>query len=391
MILQLAIIFTVIYSVIQIKSLIILIGIILILSILMIILSFRIYKKSISIGTNHLTGKEINTEIEKRINKDKISKVGPKIVMIGGGSGLSNILKGIKKYTSNITAIVTTFDDGGSTGKLRKQLDVVAPGDIRKCITALSNSESCMDDLLKYRFKDENVDNHSLGNLFLVAMTDIMGSFPLAIKKISDIFNVEGTVLPVSLDKITLCADFANGTTAEGEENIPEVGVGTTIKKLYLKQKTALPAPGVLEAIKEADIIILGPGSLYTSVICNLLVEDVAEEIKEAKAKKIYIANLMTQKGETDNFELSNHVNEIEKYLGKNILDYVVANNEEITEETLELAGQKDSKPVTIDDEDINNKNIKLIENNYVNTKPGMLLHNSKLIASDIIETINKI
>ncbi|MEG1010029.1 MAG: YvcK family protein [Clostridia bacterium] len=225
-----------------------------ILSICIIISTYLIYKYTINIFTKHLSKEQKDLEI-KRL-KTENSK-GPHIVIIGGGSGLSNILKGLKEYTPNITAIVTTFDDGGSTGKLKKEMDVLAPGDIRKCITALSNKESAMDKLLAYRFKDGNIDNHSLGNLFLVAMTDIMGSFPLAIQKISEIFSVTGKVLPITLDKITLCCKFKDGTIAIGEENISKEGINKKIKNIYLKEEFANPAPDVIESIKNADIIIL--------------------------------------------------------------------------------------------------------------------------------------
>jgi len=185
--------------------------------------TYRIHRKTMSIGINHLSKEEVAKEIDKRVKKDNILKKGPKIVIIGGGSGLGNILKGLKEHTSNITAIVTTFDNGSSTGKLREEFDVLAPGDIRQCITALSTSESSMERLLSYRFKDGHLDNHSLGNLFLVAMTDIMGSFPAAIKKISDIFSVIGRVLPITLDKMTLCAQFSDGSVANGEDSIPKL------------------------------------------------------------------------------------------------------------------------------------------------------------------------
>lgn len=194
-----------------------------ILSIVIMYCTYRVQRKCMSIGVNHLSKEEKTKEIEKRLKKDNILKKGPNIVIIGGGSGLGNILKGLKEHTSNITAIVTTFDDGSSTGKLRQEFDVLAPGDIRQCITALSTSESSMERLLTYRFKDGHLDNHSLGNLFLVAMTDIMGSFPAAIKKISDIFSVNGTVLPITLDKMTLCAEYNDGTVASGEDSIPKV------------------------------------------------------------------------------------------------------------------------------------------------------------------------
>lgn len=352
--------------------------------------TYKVQRKSMSIGVNHLSKEEKTKEIEKRLKKDNVLKKGPKVVIIGGGSGLGNILKGLKEHTSNITAIVTTFDDGSSTGKLKKEFDVLAPGDIRQCITALSTSESSMERLLTYRFKDGHLDNHSLGNLFLVAMTDIMGSFPAAIKKISDIFSVVGTVLPVTLDKMTLCAEFNDGTTASGEDSIPKIGKGKRIKKIYLNEKNARPAPEVLESIKEADIILLGPGSLYCSILCNLLVSDVSETIMNAKAPKAYICNIMTQNGETDEYTLSDHVNEVEKYLGNNVLDYVFANDSEITSEMIDEFKQINSKPVIIDKDNIKNKSTKIITSDYILTMPGKILHNNKKISKDVIDLIKK-
>ncbi|MEG1705495.1 MAG: YvcK family protein [Clostridia bacterium] len=361
-----------------------------ILGFVIVICTFLIQRKSMAVGVNHLSKEEKLKEIDKRIKNDNVLSRGPKVVIIGGGSGLGNILKGLKEHTSNITAIVTTFDDGSSTGILKKEFDVLAPGDIRQCITSLSTSESSMERLLSYRFKDGHLDNHSLGNLFLVAMTDIMGSFPVAIKKISDIFSVIGRVLPITLDKMTLCCEYTDGTTAIGEDAIPKQGKGKKIKKIYLNEKNAKPAPEVLESIKEADVILLGPGSLYCSVICNLLVSDVSETIMNAKGKKIYICNIMTQNGETDNYTLSDHVNEVEKYLGNNVLDYVFANDSEITEEMLEQFKQINSKSVIIDKDKIKNKNTEVITSDYILTMPGKILHNNKKISQDIIELAKK-
>ena len=277
---------------------------------------------------------------------------------------------------------------GSSTGKLKEEFDILAPGDIRQCLTALSKSESSMERLLSYRFKDGHLDNHSLGNLFLVAMTDIMGSFPVAIKKISDIFSVTGNVLPITLDKMVLSAEFTDGTIADGEDNIPKLGIGKRIKRIYLNSKNAMPAPEVLESIKDADAIILGPGSLYCSVICNLLVCEISETIIHANGKKIYISNIMTQDGETDNYTLSEHVNEIEKYLGKNVLDYVIANETEITEDMIEEFNQKNSIPIELDIENIKNKKLKVIKDDYIITLPGKIMHNSKKVVIDILKLL---
>ncbi len=325
---------------------------------------------------------------KKEKDNNKRLSLGPKVVIIGGGTGLGNILRGLKEYTSNITAIVTTFDDGASTGKLKEEFGVLAPGDIRQCLTALSKSESSMERLLSYRFKDGKLDNHSLGNLILVAMTDITGGFPSAIKKLSDIFSVTGKVLPITLDNMVLCAEFTDGSNSIGEKNICVDGKGKKIKRVYFDKSTALPAPEVLESIEEADIIILGPGSLYSSVICNLLVAGIPEAIMHASASKVYICNIMTQEGETDNYTLSEHINEVEKYLGKNVLDYAVVNEAEVTEEMIEEFNQKKSKPVDIDIDNIKNKEIKIISDEYIVTLPGKIMHNSKKITKDIIDIV---
>ena len=360
------------------------------ISIFMIFFTFIMAQKNIlEIALKSVSKKENIQSLRKLLYADEQLKKGPKIVMIGGGSGLSNILRGLKEYTSNITAIVTTFDDGGSTGKLREKLDVVAPGDIRKCITALSNSEPTMERLLSYRFSDGNVDNHALGNLLLVAMADITGSFQSAIEKTSDIFAVKGKVLPVTLDNMTLCAGLENGEVVSGEASIPQksLEVKSSIKQVFLKQvKGCKPAPGVIEAIREADIIVIGPGSLYTSVICNFLVDSVSEEIIRSKAKKMYVCNLMTQPGETDGYSVAKHINEIERYLGKHVLDYCVINNGEITSDMLVEFNQTDSKPVRVDLENIKNSTISVIEKDLVVTAKNSILHDNTQIAQIIVE-----
>lgn len=367
------------------------------ISIFMIFYTFIMAQKNILEITLKAVDKKENIQsLRKLLYTDEQLKKGPKIVMVGGGSGLSNILRGLKQYTSNITAIVTTFDDGGSTGKLREQLDVVAPGDIRKCITALSSSEPTMEKLLSYRFSNGNVDNHALGNLFLVAMTDITGSFQLAIEKISDIFSVKGKVLPVTLEKMTLCAGLENGEVVTGEASIQpkSLEAKSPIKQVFLKQVDGCKcAPGVIEAIREADMIVIGPGSLYTSVICNFLVDNVADEILRSKAKKMYVCNLMTQPGETDGYSVAKHVNEIERYLGKHVLDYCVVNSGEITDEMLVEFKQVNSKPVRVDLENIKNSTISVIERDLVLTAKNSILHDNEQIAQIIVEkaTVKKV
>ncbi len=331
-----------------------------------------------------------NVEVRKLLYTDSILRKGPKIVMIGGGKGLANILHGLKEYTSNITSIVATFDDGGSTGKLVEELGMLPPGDIRKSIVALSSSESSMEKLLSYRFSDGKVDNHSLGNLFIAALTDIMGGFAPAIKKMSEIFNVRGEILPVTLGKAKLCAGLENGEIVVGEDNIrPKViEVKSKIKQIFLKElngKVEL-TPGILGAIKNADAIVIGPGSLYTSVACNMLVDDMGKAIISSKAKKIFISNIMNEPGETTGYTLAKHVNEIERYIGKHILDYCITNNGEITSEMIKDFNQGQSTPVTVDLDNIQNRTISIIEEDLVVTAPNSIMHDSLRVSEIIIE-----
>lgn len=361
------------------------------LSIFTVIFSFIMAQKNIlEISLKHIANNEKRQDIKNLLYDNDQLKKGPKIVMIGGGSGLSNILRGLRQYTSNITAVVTTFDDGGSTGKLREQLDVLAPGDIRKCITALSESEPTMEKLLSYRFTDGSVDNHALGNLILVAMTEITGSFQKAIEKISDIFSVRGKVLPVTLQNMTLCAGLENGEVILGEASIQAncLQANCGIKQVFLKKNgtECVAAPGVIEAIKDADLIVLGPGSLYTSVICNLLVDGVADAIIKSPAKKMYICNLMTQPGETDGYTVAKHINEVERYIGKHVLDYCLINNGEITKEMLVEFNQGNSKPVKIDLENIQNRTISVLQGDLVVTAKDSILHDNNKIAETIID-----
>ncbi len=359
------------------------------LSLFLTVYSFLLAQRNVlKITLKNMAYKDKNVDIRRLLYTDTMLKKGPKVVIIGGGKGLSNILSGLKEFTSNITSIVSTFDDGGSTGRLMEEMDILPPGDIRRSIIALSSSEPSMEKLLGYRFQDGKINNHSLGNLIIAAMTEIQGGFAPAIQKLSSIFNVKGKILPVSLDKAKLCAGLENGEIVVGEDNIrPRVLESKSrIKQIFLKDTEATPAPGVIEAINEADVIVLGPGSLYTSVICNLLVNDLGKAIIQSKAKKIMIANLMNEPGETLGYTLAKHVNELERYLGRHVLDYVIANNGEITEDMIYDFNQGASTPVTIDLENIQNRTISVIEEDLVITAPNAILHDNLRVAEIIIE-----
>jgi len=314
--------------------------------------------------------------------------IQPKVVIIGGGTGVSVLLRGIKQSTENITAIVTVADDGGGSGILREDLGMLPPGDIRSCIVALAEDESIMQKLLNYRFTEGRLSGQSFGNLFIAAMNAISDNFVEAIKNVSDVMAIKGTVLPVTLDDITLIAELANGRIVNGESAIPVTvqEVGSKIKTVKINPEKVHALPYCLEAIKEADIIILGPGSLYTSVIPNILVENIEQALCNAKGKRYYISNLMTQPGETQDYDLFDHVEAIESHLKceENIIDYVVANIGEASESVLAPYREQGSDLVKIDLSRFTGSSPEFILDDFIEVKNGYVRHN----AHKIVETI---
>lgn len=267
----------------------------------------------------------------------KIKQQNLKVVVIGGGTGLSTMLKGIKKYTSHITAIVTTSDNGGGSGKIREEMGIMPPGDIRNCLVALANTEPIMEKVLQYRFKEGSLKGQNLGNLFLAALTDITGSFEEAVKVTGNVLAITGKVIPVTLENVHLCALFENGEHIKGETQIVDYGKKTRllIKDITLNPSKPAPVKEAVYALQEADIIILGPGSLYTSIIPNLLVDLLPMLVAKSKAHKIHVANIMSQPGETTGFSVEDHVRILENYIGDNVIHSVIVNNEEIPQKHL--------------------------------------------------------
>jgi len=259
---------------------------------------------------------------------------GPKIVAIGGGHGLSTLLRGLKEYTGNITAIVTVADDGGSSGRLRRELGILPPGDFRNCIAALSDAEDLMTRLLQYRFAGPRtgLGGHSFGNLFIAAMIGVTGSFEKGLEESSRVLAVRGRVLPATLERVTLCAEVAHFENGElvgwervvGESNIPKSG--GRIMRVYLEPEVTHAYPEVLRAILDADLIVAGPGSLYTSVLPNLLVREIVEALRVTRAPKVYIANVTSQKGETDGYTLGDHVRVLHEHMGLELFSTVLYN-----------------------------------------------------------------
>ena len=272
-------------------------------------------------------------EVAKAVYQYRQRERGPKVVAIGGGTGLSTLLRGLKEYTSNITAIVTVADDGGSSGRLRRELGVLPPGDFRNCIAALADAESLTTQLFQYRFSQGNgLDGHSFGNLFIAAMADVTGSFERAILESSRVLAVQGRILPSTLDNVTLCADLrgedeAAGTLSrvKGESSITAAEL--PIERVFLQPERVRAYPGAIRAILEADLIVAGPGSLFTSVLPNLIVEDITKAIRASRALKIYVCNVATQKGETDGFSVGDHVKALQRHVGRDVFPYVLAND----------------------------------------------------------------
>ena len=276
---------------------------------------------------------KVSDIIFQNIRLDK----GPKIVVIGGGTGLSNLLRGLKAHTSNLSAIVTVADDGGSSGMLRDDLGVIPPGDIRACLISLANTEKSMERLMKYRFKEGNLKGQSFGNLFLVAMADIYKDFMLGIQETSNILAITGKVLPVTLDNIKLFAELENGEIIEGESNITALNLedenSSRINRVFISPKYAKPLNEVVHEIYNSDVILIGPGSLYTSVIPNLLISEISEALMNTKAKICFILNVVNQSTETFDYKVVDHLNAIYKHCEGIRIDTIIVNNEIIPED----------------------------------------------------------
>ena len=357
------------------------------LSIFGIIFSFVLAQKNILyVSLKNISKKNKSIRVKKLLYSDPRLKKGAKIVVIGGGSGLPILLKGLKEYTSNITAVVNVSDDDASLTTAMNDIEKLTPGDIRKCLAALSTNESDMDKLLTY--KENGTKGQSVGNMVISALIKITGSFTKAVEKISEIFDMQGSIYPVSTDDIVLCAGLENGEVVVGKENIIERvrEMKSPIKQIFLKEGSISPMPEVIDAIKSANVIVIGPGALYTSVVSNLLIDEVSKAIVKSKAKKVYISNIMNQPGQTDGYTLARYINEVERYLGKHVLDYAIVNNGEITEEMIKDFNQEESTPVKIDLENIQNRAISVIREDLVLATKSGIIHDTKRLSEIIVK-----
>jgi uncharacterized cofD-like protein len=287
------------------------------------LLVFSYLKLTQSVLGPFMPGNSSSSMVEV-IHAFRLKSRGPRIVAIGGGTGLSSLLRGLKAYTSNLSAIVTVADDGGSSGRLRDEYRILPPGDFRQCLIALADAEPLMKQLFDHRFKEGSLDGHSFGNLFIMAMADVTGNFERALRESGKVLAVKGTIIPSTLQDVTLVASI-NGHTVEGESKIPKQNA--PISQVFLKPDGALLNPEALQAIMNAELVVIGPGSLYTSILPNLLVEGMVEAIKASPALKVYICNLASQEGETEGYDVNDYLRVLHEHVGSNIFDFVLVNS----------------------------------------------------------------
>lgn len=314
-------------------------------------------------------------------------KMGPKVAAIGGGTGLSTMLRGLKEYTENITAIVTVADDGGGSGVLRQDLGMPPPGDIRNCLLALSNTEPVMAELLGYRFTEGILKGQSFGNLFLAALNEISPSFDMAVRRMSDVLAITGRVLPVTNEDVNLEAEFENGTRVVGESKISRFKKeqDCRIRRVRMLPEHPAALEESLAAIREADLILLGPGSLYTSIIPNLLVSGVAEALMESDALKLYICNVMTQEGETEGYSVSDHIQAIFRHAGGAIFDYCLINSEPVPPEVCARYALEGAAPIVCDKEKCAQMRVEIVEKAISSVCGGKVVHDPVALGREIM------
>lgn len=307
----------------------------------------------------------------------------PKVVVIGGGTGMPVLLRGLKQYPIDITAIVTVADDGGSSGRLRNDLQIPPPGDVRNVLAALSEVEPLIESLFQHRFRNGNeLSGHALGNLLLAAMTNITGDFVSGIREMSKVLNVKGKVLPAANRGIILHAELEDGTVVTGESKIPDAN--KKIKRVFLTPEDVEPLPETLDEIQHADMIVIGPGSLYTSILPNLLVKKIGQQLCLSKAKKIYVCNVMTQAGETIGYKASDHVKALYDHLQCNFLDSVIVNDAPLPAEILQRYKLENAEPVIYDLENLQKFGLQIINKDLVQIKDNMIRHDTNKIANVI-------
>ncbi|NIK12540.1 gluconeogenesis factor YvcK family protein [Alkalibacillus almallahensis] len=313
---------------------------------------------------------------------------GPKVVVIGGGTGLPVLLRGLRKFPVNLSAIVTVSDDGGSTGRLREDLSMPAPGDIRKVIASMSDVEPTLLKLFQHRFEDGNgLSGHALGNLILAGMTSITGDFYQGIKEISRVFNVKGRIYPIANENMYLKAEFEDGTVVRGESKIPEVN--KPIKRVFFDPPHIQPLPEAVRAIKQAELIVIAPGSLYTSIVPNLISWEIKDALRQTNAETVYVCNVMTQEGETADYTASDHIEALHRHVENPFVDSIVMHGEQI-EQTIKYEYEKEhAEPVICDRDELERMGVRVIQGDIADLhSDGTLKHHEHKIANLLYELL---
>ena len=333
---------------------------------------------------------EQNGSVKSLIFNKKVYNQGPKVVVIGGGAGLNTVLRGLKNYTDNITAIVTISDYGEETNRARKSLNTLPLDDVKDSLIALASHEEEMSALFNLNMQNSKFDGLRFSDVYLTAMKEAVGDFTESIEESSKILNITGKVMPVTLDQIKICAELEDGTVVESKNKIPEMVSQkvSRISRIYISPTNIRVAPGVIEAINEADAIVIGPGSLYTNVIPNLLVPGVSKAIREAKGFKVYVSNIMTEYGQTDNYSLYDHIKAIIDHAGKGIVDYCIYDTGEIVPEYIRQYNKEGSDLVEQDVAKVKEEGIRLIQRNLSTIENDRIRHNPDAIATSIMELI---
>ena len=327
-------------------------------------------------------------ELVNIIYQKRYLERGPKIVALGGGHGLSHLLFGLKEYSANISAIVTVADSGGSSGRLREEFNIVAPGDIRNCLVALADAPALMGELFQFRFsKESQLQGHNFGNLFLTAMVQVTGDFEKAVKESSRVLAIRGKVVPSTVSNVQLVAEYEDGTIIEGEAKIPKKKA--QIKRVFLRPNDPAPTQDALDCIKDADVIILGPGSLYTSIIPNLVINEISEAIAASSAYKIYVCNVMTQQGETEGFTATDHVKAIVEHSNKDVINACIVNNAEVPVEALGRYEEEESFPVKADVEKIRGMGYTAYDTDLISVN-DYVRHDSQKLTKALISLIEE-
>lgn len=331
-----------------------------------------------------------NVNVKNLIFNKNIYEEGPNIVVIGGGTGLNTVLRGLKNYTRNITAIVTISDYGKLKTTSRKELNLLPLDDVKNSIIALADDEEAMAKLLDYNFTSSKLNKLNFGDIYFSTMNEVYGDFTNSVENSSKVLNMSGKILPVTLDEMQICAELEDGTIIEEKENIPLAVCDKVAKisRIFINPTNCRPAPGVEEAIKNADVIIIGPGSLYTNVIPNLLVKNVARYIKDSKATKVYISNIMTELGQTDNFSIMDHINAIYEHAGQELFDYCIYDTGEVIPEYIKIYNQKGADLVEQDVSKVRAKGIKVLQRNLSNISGDKVIHDPDAVAASIIDLI---